>query len=288
MWEPTWKQLDVLLGEGGLLETLFDQARLIEAETGRVCVLRAEGPVPTAQRCYQFWNRSARCRDCAVQKACTSGERTVKLDYSDERYYLLIAQPLLWQGAEYALELVTDLTDRLLTQDGMARRESFVQDLSRQLEAISEHEAFTGLYSKAYLEHEVQTRLKHHDDPSLYLAVFDIDDFHYINEFYGHVQGDAVLLKFSELLRSALAGKGSCAARFDGDEFAVILAGGSEEEHTALLRQIQQQFAGHLFRVAEMQFHASASVGMAEISSAADFAQALEWARARRAANNRK
>ena len=67
-----------------------------------------------------------------------------------------------------------------------------------QLEAVSEHEAFTGLYSKAYLEHEVQARLEQGGQP-LYLAVFDIDNFRYINEFYGHVQGDAVLLISSEL-----------------------------------------------------------------------------------------
>ena len=287
MWEPTWEQMNALLGEGKPLEALFDQVRLVEAETGRVCAWQANGPAATEQHCCRLWNRSARCSDCAAQKACAAGQRMAKLDYSNEQYYLLIAQPLRWQGADYALELVTDLTDRLLTQDGLAQRESFVQDLSRQLEAVSEHEAFTGLYSKAYLEHEVQARLEQGGQP-LYLAVFDIDNFRYINEFYGHVQGDAVLLKFTELLRAALAGTGGFAARFDGDEFAVVLPGGDLAAWNAWAEQVQRRFAEYLFRVAEMRFHASASVGVAGIGAGADFALALEETRARRAASGRK
>lgn len=272
----------LLQADPNLLEELFDEVRLVETESACLCTVQNGQVVPGPRRCYAQWRRSGPCPNCVARKACEAGRRMVKLEYVDENYYFVIAQPLEVAGKAYALELVTNITTRMATDGGAARQDSFVQDLSRQLEAVSEHEAFTGLYSKAYLERRLQAQLARAGGEPLYLCVFDIDGFHSINAFYGHVQGDAVLLKFAELLRQALAGRAGYAARFDGDEFALVLENADEQMCVELMRQVQQAFASHLFCVAEMKFHATASAGLANVSGAAGFAQALQMARAAR------
>ena len=284
MSEVTSAMLRQLMECEGLYK-LFDEVRLMEVATGSLFDLRDGSLVPTGKKCYTRWNHCGLCRNCVARKAAEEGRRTVKFEYCDNNYYMVIAQPLHLGCGAYALELITNITERVVTETGFAQKETFIHDLTAQLEAISEHEAFTGLYSKAYLERDVQARLTGADSRPLYLAVFDVDDFRYINDFYGNVQGDTVLQKFSEMLSAALAGQQGYAARIDGDEFALVLDTADPAVCVELAQKLKDDFAAHVFRVAEMKFRASVSIGVVEISAAANVAQALEWARARRKAN---
>jgi diguanylate cyclase len=54
------------------------------------------------------------------------------------------------------------------------------------------------------------------------LAMVDLDDFKRINDTYGHPVGDRVIVAAARLLQGA-AGAGEVAARFGGEEFALLL-----------------------------------------------------------------
>ena len=54
------------------------------------------------------------------------------------------------------------------------------------------------------------------------VAMIDLDDFKRINDAYGHPIGDRVIIAAAQLLRSEVA-KDEFAARFGGEEFAVLL-----------------------------------------------------------------
>lgn len=79
------------------------------------------------------------------------------------------------------------------------------------------------------------------------VTVIDIDHFKHINDRYGHDAGDTVLRRFSLLasgvLRSgdvlALAREPSTFARYDGEEFLLILPGANEAQAGACLERLQ-------------------------------------------------
>lgn len=56
-----------------------------------------------------------------------------------------------------------------------------------------------------------------------WLALFDVDHFKSINDRYGHLFGDEVLLLLARLLRQCFRGEDRC-FRYGGEEFAAILA----------------------------------------------------------------
>lgn len=256
------------------LAGLFDEVRIVEAGSGRVCLPEEGGLAPTGPQCGARWHRGDPA-GCCAQEACRSGQRRVKLEYADERCYFVIAQPVSVEGRACALELITDITARTVTDDGLAAPEGLVQALTRQLETISEREAFTGLYSRAHAVRDVERRLR--AGGRLYLGLFDLDDFKYINDFYGHVQGDSVLQKFAGLLQQTVSG-GGYAARVGGDEFVVVFAGGDGEACLARMEAVRRQLGEHQFRVEEMSFRATVSYGLAEVGGAGSFAQALALA----------
>jgi len=88
--------------------------------------------------------------------------------------------------------------------------------------AISDQ--LTGLYNRAFfdesIEIEVSDAIK--NNRSLSLLMIDIDKFKRVNENFGYSVGDSVLSEISEVIKQN--GRGSdLAARYSGEEFAVIL-----------------------------------------------------------------
>ena len=80
------------------------------------------------------------------------------------------------------------------------------------------------------------SRAERYNDP-LSLIFFDVDNFKYINDTYGHVKGDQVLLHIGKLLQTE-ARKNDIPARFGGDEFSIILPNTNAEGAFKLARRI--------------------------------------------------
>jgi diguanylate cyclase (GGDEF)-like protein len=74
-----------------------------------------------------------------------------------------------------------------------------------------------GCRSHAELDHRA-----HHDH--LTRLNVDLDDFKQVNDGHGHAAGDELLVRMADRMADVAAGRG-LAARFGGDEFAVLLTG---------------------------------------------------------------
>ena len=56
-----------------------------------------------------------------------------------------------------------------------------------------------------------------------FLAVLDIDHFKQVNDRFGHLYGDEILIHFAQLMRSTFRA-GDMLYRFGGEEFVVVFA----------------------------------------------------------------
>lgn len=99
----------------------------------------------------------------------------------------------------------------------------------------------TGLLNKRAIREYAVARLLHQPQ-SIYLAIVDIDDFKKINDTFGHLYGDEVLSKVSEIVRSVLEDRG-VAGRFGGDEFMIVF---EEVDTETDLRRILKTIAQHI------------------------------------------
>jgi|GEM_PF-890036 len=92
--------------------------------------------------------------------------------------------------------------------------------LLNQLRDISLKDALTGLYNR----YELYNRLESMDIKGpYYIAMFDIDHFKNVNDTYGHVFGDQVLIKVALEFSKALDDEEEMAARYGGEEFIIIM-----------------------------------------------------------------
>lgn len=87
----------------------------------------------------------------------------------------------------------------------------------------SEHDELTGLYNKEAGNDHVTAYLASGTEPCV-LFMIDIDNFKDINDTYGHIQGDAVLRSFGDVMRKDFRSE-DITSRAGGDEFMALMKG---------------------------------------------------------------
>lgn len=97
--------------------------------------------------------------------------------------------------------------------------------LYRRVQDQAITDGLTGLFNHRYvyerLEQEI-ARARRYGTP-LSLLMIDLNDFTAFNDRHGHLAGDAVLREMAEVLGSELRAKLDIAARYGGEEIAIIL-----------------------------------------------------------------
>lgn len=119
----------------------------------------------------------------------------------------------------------------------------------------SERDTLTGLYNRKKLEQKLGELLAgrmsgnnrmRDGNTADYLAVFDIDHFKRINDNYGHLMGDEVLLVFAGLVRNALRDV-DWVFRYGGEEFVALIKGVSPEIINVVLERVRVRVQDHAF-----------------------------------------
>lgn len=161
-------------------------------------------------------------------------------------------RPLEENESSHLLVTVRDLSDQHRA-DQMARTPAFTDPLT----GLADRRAFNQLLQTAIVEAK---QGKHH------FAVFfiDLNDFHLVNEQFGHNVGDDTLKEIARRLENAFREE-DIVARFGGDEFvALVRYSGAENE---LVHSISARIDASLsmpIEVGSVSLVVSASVGVAQ------------------------
>ncbi|WP_147695623.1 GGDEF domain-containing protein [Vogesella mureinivorans] len=110
--------------------------------------------------------------------------------------------------------------------------------MARQLHKLSLHDQLTTLQNRRAL-HTKLTEAYLQQFSCFSVIVLDIDHFKLINDRYGHSMGDVVLSRIGRLLKQHHT-ELSQAFRLGGEEFAIVLPGGSQADALQLAEVLRQ------------------------------------------------
>lgn len=114
------------------------------------------------------------------------------------------------------------------------------------------------------LEREVSRARRR--ESSVSVLMMDIDRFKAVNDTWGHLAGDAVLVEFVKRAGSILQG-GETLARFGGEEFALLLPDTSLSEAAQIAENIRAAVSLAPVRFEAQEIPLTASIGVADLNA---------------------
>jgi diguanylate cyclase (GGDEF)-like protein/PAS domain S-box-containing protein len=156
------------------------------------------------------------------------------------------------------------------------------QDVTRerqtadQLIYLAERDALTGLFNRHRFNEELARMIADAERHSSRVALlfFDLDDFKYINDTFGHRAGDAMLIRVAGEVAGQVR-RNEMFSRLGGDEFAILVPDISEEMLRVLAERITRSIALVRFQYEGQNLRLTSSLGIAVYPSHADNAEDL-------------
>jgi len=103
----------------------------------------------------------------------------------------------------------------------------------------------------------------------IHILMMDIDNFKKLNDTYGHLAGDKVLIEVAEIILQAIRGT-DIAARYGGEEFVVMLRDCNNETATIIAERIRSKVESKVFNYNDLELRVTISLGITDYQRKTD------------------
>lgn len=145
---------------------------------------------------------------------------------------------MLRASHELCLNFLQVLSHRLRTDNRIVCDEQYH---IRCIEENAKIDPMTGLHNRRWLEEMYTREMNRSNRGNFKLTAFmiDIDHFKQVNDTYGHLAGDRILIAVAQSLVRSLR-PSDMPVRFGGEEFSVFLPGTTEENAKVIAERIRR------------------------------------------------
>jgi len=155
--------------------------------------------------------------------------------------------------------------DVILLSIALAEQFRIAQDGKLNAEKLSRIDPLTAIYNRrAFTEtaSSIWHGAKRHDTP-LSVMLLDLDHFKNINDTYGHMHGDKVLIQTAETIQE-LVRDSDIVARWGGEEFIILLPETNIKQATILAERVRQKIETLPITFNSTELFFTTSIGVAE------------------------
>ncbi len=186
---------------------------------------------------------------------------------------LITGVPREYNGKfEGTIAVITDLSEQKRIEEELRRTRDELVLLHGELEKtyllekqLARIDSLTGINNRRSLfefaERETETSQRYHQKLSMIL--FDIDHFKQINDTYGHIIGDQVLIRIAQAVHQELRSM-DVIGRYGGDEFIILLPQTSSQEALSLAERIHAGIAKIQIDFDNFQITPTVSIGITQ------------------------
>ena len=189
----------------------------------------------------------------------------------------LITNRRLFQQMEMQIALRTAELERLVDE---------TRQLKDHYVNLSMHDQLTGLHNRRYFYDQVELALAQHKryNYPFCVLVMDIDHFKSINDKYGHVFGDQVLITVAKTLKEQVRST-DILVRFGGEEFVIIFSNTHCDSGKIFAQRIRSEIKKLVWNISDEDIRITLSIGVycvnpkqTEIDRSLDIDQIIHFA----------
>lgn len=147
-----------------------------------------------------------------------------------------------------ANETISQLSNKIQVLEETSKIDSLTKVFNRK--------ALTSYLSKVCLNSSIPY--------SLHLLMLDLDNFKLINDTYGHIAGDKILIFISKILKKTLR-DGDKIFRYGGEEFTIVLNRNTDEEADLIANRLLKLVSANKLIYMGQSISVTASVGLTKL-----------------------
>jgi two-component system, cell cycle response regulator len=163
-------------------------------------------------------------------------------------------------GAHPSDERTEQLIQLFSRSLGLALNNAMIHSKFQKLAAV---DGLTNVYNRRFgmerLKEDFSRSVR--DRSNLSLAMVDIDHFKKVNDTYGHLVGDKVIVLIAAIIKKALR-DGDIVVRYGGEEFLLVLHGASCGDAEVVCERIRHQVNDTIFKDGDQQIDLTVSIGL--------------------------
>lgn len=148
-----------------------------------------------------------------------------------------------------------------ITNISMHLREKQLCEENKTLHAIAYYDQLTGCWTRWRMYESIKKGLIH----PTYVVMGDVDDFKVINDLYGHMCGDEVLLKLAGIMKDAFF-QTTGIIRWGGEEFVLLFEDEDETDVSFQIEEIRKKIEAHEFVFQDQRFHVTMTFGISKVT----------------------
>ncbi len=151
---------------------------------------------------------------------------------------LYIQTPIVFLSAVYMASVFADAWRN--ERKRLQIYSDLLHERNTELDRITKTDELTGLYNRRYLFGKLEEIVKLNQ--SVTIVMIDIDDFKKVNDKYGHIVGDEVIVEVGTCIADTVKGNGFV-GRYGGDEFVIVIEKGNDEDILRITDEIQNKIS---------------------------------------------
>jgi PAS domain S-box-containing protein len=181
---------------------------------------------------------------CVLARPEDQGKRVLRLPREEEILGVLEIQMTDGRLITQQVHAVEDVYGRPVGHLWLFEDVTRERQTADQLIYLAERDALTGLYNRHRFNEELARMIAdaQRNDTRLALLFFDLDEFKYINDTFGHRAGDAMLIRVAGEVAGQVR-RNELFSRLGGDEFAILVPEISAEMLRVLAERITRAIA---------------------------------------------
>jgi len=136
-------------------------------------------------------------------------------------------------------------------------RTADLQKALAEMDEMSKTDYLTKLPNRRLVLSNISRLIEQKKD--FYIALADIDHFKEINDRFGHVKGDEILIRISKLLQNAVGSSG-IVSRWGGEEFLIVLE--ADQAETIIEKAEELRRTAEEYRHEDIGHHITITIGL--------------------------
>ena len=179
----------------------------------------------------------------------------------EENWKLEVAPESGWRDLRLLIIVGGMFTTVVLLFSGLTRVWLVSKENKNKFQILAHTDSLTDIYNRYGFDEAAEKIIAQNPKTHFVAALFDIDDFKFINDVYGHAYGDRALKSLADSMK-AFFPPDVLLGRNGGDEFCILLPDCTLEEADAQLNQFTR--LPKTFSYKGTEHHFSISLGYAE------------------------